>query len=60
MDKKEMRKLLEQAKKQLKGFVLVEDKAFLQALINGNIETEEHKAKHKKMLSLMKRIDNIK
>ena len=60
MDNKEMRTLLEQAKKELNFFLLVEDKDFIQALVSGKIETKEHKDKHEKMLDLMKRMDEIK
>ena len=46
MEASEMKKMLEEAKQQLKSIVIVEDKEFLLALINGNIEKEDHKEKH--------------
>jgi hypothetical protein len=45
--------LLEEVKEQLKSTVIVEDKELLLALINGNIEKEEHKQKQGRMLELM-------
>lgn len=54
-----MKKLLEEAQKQLKSIVIVDDKEFLLALINGNIEKEEHKQKHDRMLELMRKIEKI-
>lgn len=54
-----MKKLLEEAQKQLKSIVIVEDKEFLLALINGNIEKKEHKQKHDRMLELMKKIEKL-
>ena len=59
METSEMKKLLEEAQKQLKSIVIVEDKEFLLALINGNIEKEEHKQKHDRMLELMKKIEKL-
>lgn len=54
-----MKKLLEEAKQQLKSIVIVEDKEFLLALINGKIEKEDHKQKHEKMIELMKKIEKL-
>lgn len=54
-----MKKLLEEAKQQLKSIVIVEDKEFHLALINGNIEKEDHKQKHNRMLELMKKIEKL-
>ncbi|GGC93916.1 MAG: hypothetical protein K9I26_05190 [Flavobacterium sp.] len=59
MEASEMKKLLEEAKQQLKSIVIVEDKEFLLALINGNIEKEDHKQKHDRMLELMKKIEKL-
>ncbi|KXK03924.1 MAG: hypothetical protein WBP57_04970 [Ignavibacteria bacterium] len=59
METSEMKKLLEEAQKQLKSIVIVEDKEFLLALINGNIEKKEHKQKHDRMLELMKKIEKL-
>jgi hypothetical protein len=59
MEASEMKKLLEEAKQQLKSIVIVEDKEFLLALINGNIEKEDHKLKHDRMLELMKKIEKL-
>jgi len=54
-----MKKLLEEAKQQLKSIVIVEDKEFLLALISGNIEKDAHKQKHERMLELMKKIEKL-
>ena len=59
METSEIKKLLEEAKQQLNSIVVVEDKEFLLALINGNIEKDEHKEKHKRMLELMKKIEKL-
>ena len=59
MEASEMKKLLEEAQKQLKSIVIVEDKEFLLALINGNIEKKEHKQKQDRMLELMKKIEKL-
>ncbi len=59
MEASETKKLLEKAKQQLKSIVIVEDKEFLLALINGNIEKEDHKLKHDRMLELMKKIEKL-
>ena len=59
MEASETKKLLEEAKQQLKSIVIVEDKEFLLALINGNIEKEDHKLKHDRMLELMKKIEKL-
>ena len=55
----ETKKLLEEAKQQLRSVVIVEDKDFLLALINGNIEKEDHKQKHERMLELMMKIEKL-
>ena len=39
--------------------LIVEDKDFLLALINGNIEKEDHKQKHERMLELMMKIEKL-
>ena len=59
METSEMKKVLEEAKQQLKSIVIVEDKDFLLALINCNIEKEDHKQKHERMLELMKKIEKL-
>jgi hypothetical protein len=59
METSEMKKLLEEAKQQLKSIVIVEDKEFLLALISGNIEKDAHKQKHERMLELMKKIEKL-
>jgi succinate dehydrogenase flavin-adding protein (antitoxin of CptAB toxin-antitoxin module) len=59
METSEIKKLLEEAKQQLKSIVIVEDKEFLLALINGKIEKEDHKQKHEKMIELMKKIEKL-
>lgn len=59
METSEMKKLLEEAKHHLRSIVIVEDKDFLLALVNGNIEKEDHKQKHERMLELMKKIEKL-
>ena len=46
-----MKKLLEEAKQQLKSIVKVEDKEFLLALINGNTEKVDNKKSTKECLN---------
>jgi hypothetical protein len=59
MEASEMKKILEKAKQQLKSIVIVEDKEFMLALINGNIEKEDHKQKQERMLELMNKIEKL-
>ena len=59
MEAPEMKKFLEEAKQQLKSIVIVEDKEYMLALINGNIEREDHKQKQERMLELMKKIEKL-
>ena len=59
MEASEIKKLLEEAKQQLKSIVIVEDKEFLLALINDNIVKEDHKQKHEKILELMEKIEKL-
>ena len=51
--------MLQEVKEQLKSTGIVEDKEFILALINGNIEKEEHKQKQGRMLELMKKIEKL-
>ena len=48
MDNNEMKVLLEQAKKNLNFFLLVEDKDFIQALLNGKIKRRNIRKNRKK------------
>ena len=59
MNSKEMKELLEQAKKELSGFILVEDKEFMKALLSGNIVKDEHKENVQRIKDLMNNIINV-
>jgi hypothetical protein len=59
MEASEIKKLLEEAKQQLKSIVIVEDREFLLALINDNIIKEDHKQKHERILELVKKIEKL-
>jgi hypothetical protein len=59
MEASEIKKLLKEAKQQLKSIVIVEDREFLLALINDIIVKEDHKQKHERMLELMEKIEKL-
>ena len=59
MEASEIKKLLEEAKQQLKSIIIVEDREFLLALINDNIIKKDHKQKHERILELVKKIEKL-